>query len=265
MSNSLIAGRLHEAKPLDIRLGALPRPKAFAPRYSAKSFFPFRNGVRLLGTRLSCFEPATGDVSSTEHPRSGSLERAAPPNVRRRVALSWAVSNHGKKYRRRRLSHRHGCPPNHRRHPLLVEHDTYPLDEIAIRFSHRLVAIRPSRTETDSSPALRATCWPVSLGSRLSVGAAPIWSTRGRSARAMSRHSGPPTSMTSYAGRLRTLLGCGCDVSLGSRRIRAAPAAVPLRIDCSASPRAWTAARHAGISEPGIAVPPLQAQNESRL
>ncbi len=25
----------------------------------------------------------------------------------------------------------------------MVEHDTYPLDEIAIRFSHRLVAIRP--------------------------------------------------------------------------------------------------------------------------
>lgn len=67
-----------------------------------------------------------------------------------------------------------------------IEHDTYPRDEIAIRFHHRLVAIHPSPNGNGCHARLAADLLVERIGASYSPGAAEAWQMFGSYERAMS-------------------------------------------------------------------------------
>jgi len=61
-----------------------------------------------------------------------------------------------------------------------LEHQSYSLDEIAARFSHRLVWIHPYPNGNGRLSRTMADLLVVQQGARASRGAAEIWSQRGK-------------------------------------------------------------------------------------
>ena len=76
-----------------------------------------------------------------------------------------------------------------------IEHKSYPPDEIAVRFHHRLVSVHPYPNGNGRWSRLAADVLITSLGDRASPGAAPIFRPRAMRASATSRRFMPPTSM----------------------------------------------------------------------
>mgnify|MGYP001427526229 CR=1 FL=1 len=74
-----------------------------------------------------------------------------------------------------------------------AQHATYPPDEIAVRFSHRLVTIHPFPNGNGRFSRLVGDLLARSLGSHPSHGGEQTWSMRARPGRDTSRLYGPPT------------------------------------------------------------------------